>query len=148
MADRTAGKGKLYTAEILGLAVELARYPLDASMAYVSEASSKTCGSTLRIGLACRGSGGIEAVGMQVSACAIGQASAAIFARHVVGHDTASIINALSEIERWLEADGRAPSWAEIEILDPARAYPARHGAILLPWKAAVQALSKPEAAR
>ena len=36
------------------------------------------------------------------------------------------------------------PDWPDLEMLAPALPYPGRHGAILLPWRAAADALSKP----
>jgi hypothetical protein len=34
------------------------------------------------------------------------------------------------------------PDWPDIQQIEPARDYPGRHGAIALPWKAALDALS------
>jgi NifU-like protein involved in Fe-S cluster formation len=42
----------------------------------------------------------------------------------------------------WLDDEGPAPDWPDLTLVAPARAYPARHGAMLLPWKAAAAALS------
>jgi NifU-like protein involved in Fe-S cluster formation len=79
---------------------------------------------------------------MAVRACAVGQASAAIFARHAAGRSAQQISQSLTELEAWLAHDGELPDWPGLAVLEPARAYPARHGAMLLPWKAAVAALS------
>ena len=146
MASATAEK--LYTPQILGLAVELARYPLDGKMPLQGEARSQSCGSALKISLACHPSGSVEKCGMQVAACAIGQASAAIFARHVIGTSKQTLAASLSELQRWLDGDAGIPSWPEIETLNAARGFPARHGAILLPWRAAMQALSNAQSGR
>jgi NifU-like protein involved in Fe-S cluster formation len=83
---------------------------------------------------------------MRVRACAVGQAAAAIFAREAVGRDQAELAGALSQLEDWLAHKGEVPDWPGIAPLVPARAYPARHGAILLPWKAALAGLSSPVA--
>ena len=79
---------------------------------------------------------------MRVRACAVGQASAAIFARHATGRDLASMQGALERLEAWLADEGPEPDWPDLELVAAARAYPARHGAMLLPWKAACAALS------
>lgn len=134
---------KLYTPEILGLAVELAGFPLDASMRLSGEARSNSCGSTLQMSLSLNTDGHITAVGMQVVACAIGQASAAIFARHANESNTVYIETTLRELENWLASGGPLPTWPDIELIARARDFPGRHGAILLPWRAAEQALSK-----
>ncbi len=133
---------RLYTPELLALAVELAEYPpLDAAAAQ-GEARSPTCGSTLALDLALDNDGRIARLGMRVRACAVGQASAAIFARHARGRDLAAIRDALARLEAWLDDEGPAPEWPDLALVAPARAYPARHGAMLLPWKAAAAALS------
>ena len=134
---------KLYTTEILGLAVELADFPRLAAPHTTAEARSRTCGGTLTLDLQLDGAGRVEAVGLSVSACAIGQAAAAIFAREARGRGPEEMLAALGEIETWLEGGITLPRWPGIGVLDPARAFPARHGAILLPWKAATDALCK-----
>ena len=139
---------KLYTPEILGLAVELAAYPRLASPDRTAEARSRTCGGTLALDLALDGGGRVDALGLGVSACAIGQAAAAIFAREARGRGPEEMLAALGEIETWLDAGRAMPNWPGIAALEPATAFPARHGAILLPWKAAVDALCKEPLAR
>ena len=133
---------RLYTPELLALAVDLAKWPRLAGPALHGEARSPTCGSTLALDLALDGAGRIERLGMAVRACAVGQASAAIFAREAGGRSAEDIARTLGLIEAWLAGEGTAPDWPGLAPLDPARAYPARHGAMLLPWKAALAALS------
>lgn len=143
-----SGAQRLYTPELLALAVELARVPpLNAPDAH-GEARSPTCGSTLAIDLMLDDLGRIERLGMRVRACAVGQAAAAIFARHARGRDLASLAQTLSKLEQWLAGDGDMPEWPDLAIIAPARDYPGRHGAMLLPWKAAVAALSSASTAR
>lgn len=133
---------RLYTPELLALAVELADYPPLETARARAEARSPTCGSTLALDLALDGDGRIARLGMRVRACAVGQASAAIFARHAAGRDLADLRAALERFEAWLDDEGPAPGWPDLALVAPARAYPARHGAMLLPWKAALAALS------
>lgn len=134
--------GPLYTPELLALAVSLADHPLDGDLRLRGEAVSRTCGSTLTIGLRCDADGRIERVGMQVSACAVGQASAAIFARGAHGATAADVEAAEDAIASWL-AGGDTPGWPGIGKIAAARPHPGRHGAILLPWRAARAALFK-----
>lgn len=133
---------KLYTPAMLSAAVSLANYPPITDVSARGEARSSACGSTLTVDVAIAPSGQIEAIGMKVSACAVGQASAAIFARNAKGCDLAELERAFAGMEIWLRGDGPEPEWPEIELIAPARAYPARHGAVLLPWKATIAALS------
>ena len=135
--------GPLYTPELLALAVTLAESPLDDDLPLRGDAVSRTCGSTLTIGLQCDDAGRIERVGMKVSACAVGQAAAAIFAHGAQGASAQDLAAAEAAIASWL-AGGDRPAWPGIEKLSAARAHPGRHGAILLPWRAARAALSNP----
>lgn len=57
----------------------------------------------------------------------------------------AEIGHARGAIEGWLESGQNLPDWPGFGSLSAARAYPARHGAILLAWDAALDALSKAE---
>jgi NifU-like protein involved in Fe-S cluster formation len=141
------GGAVLYTPEILALAVELANFPLDRTHTLRGEAHSRICGSRVALSLDLNQIGRIEAIGAQVTACAIGQASGAIFLRSALGQDAAAIAAAAEEIEAWLAGGDALPSWPGVEALAAARAFPGRHGAILLPWRAALAALSNPVAA-
>lgn len=133
---------RLYTPELLALAVELAEWPpLETAEAH-GEARSPACGSVLAMDLALDPHDRIERLGMRVRACAIGQAAAAIFARHAQGRGGAEIRKVLEGLEAWLAVGEAPPSWPDLALIERARAYPGRHGAMLLPWKAAVAALS------
>lgn len=133
---------KLYTPEMLGLAVELAQWPTDETLALRGDARSQSCGSTLDMSLAIDEQGRIEQVGMRVRACAVGQAAAAIFARHAAGRDEESLRASLAAMRTWLAGEGDMPDWPDLSLIAAAREYPGRHGAILLPWQAAITALS------
>jgi NifU-like protein involved in Fe-S cluster formation len=131
----------LYTPQVLALATSLARFPLGDDLALRGSARSATCGSTIDLGLSCDANGKIEELGLRAHACAIGQASAAIFAVSALGCDAAAIQQAEAEIQDWL-GGGVLPPWLGFEAIAAARAYPARHGAILLAWRAALVALN------
>lgn len=86
----------------------------------------------------------ITASGARVTACAIGQASAALFLMGASGRSAPEIATTRATMEMWLGGAGDLPDWPGIAALSPARAFPARHAAILLPWEAALAALSNP----
>ena len=132
----------LYSPEILAAAVGLAAFPFDAELPLQGEARSRSCGSTLRIALSLDGQGRIVRIGCRAQACAVGQAAAQIFASAAPGRSAAEIASARSELALWLSGAGAAPDWQGIALLDAARDYPARHGAILLAWDAALAALA------
>jgi len=132
---------KLYTPEVLALATSLAAYPWDDSLPLKGSARSRSCGSTLALALSCDGSGRIARIGMRAQACAIGQAAAAIFAAEAMGQTGEQVADTHSRMGKWLAGEGPLPEWPGLDVLAPARAYPARHGAILLAWEAARDAL-------
>ena len=138
----------LYSPQMLALAVELADIPLDPRAPFSGEARSRTCGSTLALGCAIDGDGAISAIGMKVSACAVGQAAAAIFAHGAVGRIRKELLAAERGIAAWLSGGGKLPDWPRLEVLEPALPHKGRHEAILLPWRAALDALSKDAASR
>lgn len=138
---------RLYTPDVLAATVELAAYPLSADLPLRGEARSASCGSRLELGLALGADGRIARVGIAARACAIGQASAAIFASGVVGRAARDVIDAHGAIARWLAGDGPMPDWPRLSLVAPAAAYPARHGAMLLPWTAAMRALERADRA-
>lgn len=131
----------LYTPEILGLATALSEYGWDEALPFRGSARSRSCGSTLELGLSIDAQGRIARVGLRSQACAIGQAAAAIFARGAVGLSAAGLQSALAAMQDWLAGDAGLPDWPGIEALVPARDYPGRHSAILLAWQAASEAL-------
>ena len=134
---------KLYTPELLALATGLADFPLIDKLPLRAEERSRTCGSVLALGLALGDDGLVSAVGLKVSACAIGQASAALMAQGIRGERPGDVLITAAALERWLAGEGTLPHWPGIAALAPARDHPGRHGALLLPWKAASAALSQ-----
>ncbi len=132
----------LYSPEVLGLATALAAFPLSDDLPLRGSARAPVCGSTIELGMELDSEGRIERLGLKAHACAIGQATAALFARSAAGQDRGSIAATLEHLTSWLDDPAAAlPNWPGIEAIAAARAYPARHGAILLPWKAALAAL-------
>lgn len=135
---------RLYTPEVLGLATGLARFPLGDDLPLRGEARAPVCGSTIELGFRTGASGRIEQVGVRSHACAIGQAAAAIFVEAAPGLGAAVVAAALHDLEAWLnDPAAPLPDWPRLDRIAAARSYPARHGAILLPWKAALAALSQ-----
>lgn len=136
-----ASAAALYTPEVLALATGLAGYPLKDDLPLRGAARSPTCGSTLELGLTVDDQGRVSSIGLRAHACAIGQAAAAIFAAGVSGRTRRDIAASLGQIESWLTEPAREPSWPGFAAIARARDYPARHGAIVLAWKAALDAL-------
>lgn len=137
----------LYNRDILALAVATADFPpLDAPRHRVS-ARAPLCGSAIILHLDTDEAGRIAGVGLHVEACALGQASAALLARHAAGQGLAEIRATRDAMAAWFKGEGDEPRWPGFALLAPARDYPARHGAILLPFDAAIAALEEPATA-
>jgi NifU-like protein involved in Fe-S cluster formation len=134
---------RLYTPQLLGLATQLAAYPLEGEFAHQHEGRSKTCGSTVAIGLDLDEGGRIARIGLGVIACAIGQASAAIMGAGILGKSLEDMRDIDRAISVWLEHGNVLPEWHGFSALEPAREHHGRHAALCLPWKCALAALSK-----
>lgn len=139
---QAARPAKLYSAELLALATGLANHPFDPALPLQAEARSRSCGSMITLGLALDEDARIGRIGMRVSACAIGQASAMLLASHAKGTAPQDIIATADAIGHWLAGAGGLPDWPGLDLLAPVLAHPGRHGALMLPWTAACMALS------
>jgi NifU-like protein involved in Fe-S cluster formation len=140
----------VYNSRILDLAGNIPRlgrleHP-DAS----ATAHSKLCGSTVTVDLKMVGDT-VTDFAHDVKACALGQASSSIMARHVVGAK-ASELRALREgVRKMLKENGPPPGngeWADIAVLEPVRDFKARHASTMLTFDAVVDAINQIEAKR
>lgn len=112
-------------------------------------AHSRLCGSTVTVDVALDGDT-VTDFAHEVRACALGQASSAIMARHVVGA-TVPELKALKERMRaMLKENGPPPDgrWADLAFMEPVRDYRARHASTMLTFEAVVEACDKALAAR
>ena len=84
-----------------------------------------------------------------MKACALGQASASVLGRHVIGAGRDEIARARDELAAMLKSGGPAPGapFDELEVLQPARDYRNRHASILLAWDATLAAFDEALAA-
>jgi NifU-like protein involved in Fe-S cluster formation len=137
----------LYTPQVLALTTALAGFRLDDAFVLRSEARSRSCGSMLMLGLSFDANDRVERVGVRSQACAIGQASAAIFAQGAMGRHGEEIGTMAQAVAHWVAGEGELPDWPDLTTIARARDYPGRHGALLLPWNAALQLLSSRTAA-
>jgi NifU-like protein involved in Fe-S cluster formation len=133
----------LYTPEILHLAVSLAQFGRLPAPDCTIERTARPCGSSIILDLSFNSQAIVNEIGMHISACAFGQAAAAILARGIVGRDAGQLLAARDALALWLhDAAAPMPDWPHIEMLAAARAHPARHGAILLPFAAAADVMN------
>lgn len=136
-------RAALYSPQLLALAVELADYPYEPGARCHGEARSRTCGSEVRISCDMDNGGALTSLGLRVSACAVGQAAAAIFARSAEGRSSNELRETEEALRKWLAGEAGEPDWPGIAAIEPALAHAGRHSAILLAWQAARHALCK-----
>ena len=140
----------IYNRRILELAADIPRLGrLDRPDASAT-AHSKLCGSTVTVDLALGAEDRVADFAHEVRACALGQASSSLMARHVVGA-SANELRALREAVRaMLKQGAAAPAgpWADFAVLEPVRDFKARHASTLLTFDAVVDALDQIAAKR
>ena len=139
----------LYNSQILELAASIPRSRRLEQPDATATAHSKLCGSTITIDLKMDGDRVVD-FGQTVKACLLGQSSAAIMGRHVVGASAAQVRKIAAGVRRMLKEGGAPPDeeWPEIKLLEPVRTYKARHASTLLVFDAVEDAIRQIEARR
>ena len=107
-------------------------------------AHSKLCGSTVIVDLSVA-DGVVTDFAHDVKACALGQASASIMARHIAGASVEELRGVREAMRKMLKENGPAPEgrFAELKFLEPVRGYKARHASTLLTFDAVVDCLDQ-----
>ena len=139
---------RLYSGRILALAADiphLGRLPAPQGTA---RKRSPLCGSTVTADVTLR-DGRVAAFAQDVKACALGQASAAVVGRAVIGRSLAELEAARAQLSALLKDGGPVPAapFDGLEVLLPARDYRNRHASILLAIEAACAAVAEAERA-
>lgn len=139
----------VYNSRILELAGNIPRLGRLSAPDASATAHSKLCGSTVTIDLKMDGDT-VTDFAHDVKACALGQASSSIMARHVVGARADELRSLRENVRRMLKENGSPPSgeWADIAVLEPVRDYKARHASTMLTFDAVVSAIDKIEEQR
>lgn len=140
----------IYNRRILELAADIPRLGRLASPDASATAHSKLCGSTVTIDLVLDPDGVVTDFAHEVKACALGQASASLMARHVVGAGAEELREVRQAMRRMLKDNGPVPAgaWADLGVLEPVRDFKARHASTLLTFDAVVDALDQIAARR
>lgn len=130
----------LYNARILRLAASIPHHVrLAAPMASV-EKRSPVCGSRVTVDVATDDAGRVADLGLEVRACALGQASAALMAEHAIGKSADELAAVRDALAYWLAGGGGPPDWPGLDVFTPARPHSARHASIRLAFEAAAEA--------
>ena len=96
--------------------------------------ASRVCGSEVTVDLVMK-DGVVADFGMEAKACALGQASASILARNILGADADELYRLRDEMRAMLKDGAPPPSgarWRDLALLAPIRDYPQRHASTLL----------------
>src|SRR5438874_3856611 len=139
----------IYNKKIIELAGNIPRLGRLAAPDASATAHSKLCGSTVTVDLKMDGPV-VADFAHDVKACALGQASSSIMARHVVGSNASELRELRDTVRRMLKENGRPPEgkWADIAVLEPVRDYKARHASTMLTFDAVASAIDQIEAKR
>ncbi len=111
-----------------------------------SEKHSKLCGSKVRVYLK-MDHGTVTDFAHEVRACALGQASSSIMARHVIGATADEIRKAREDMLAMLKEGGEGPEgrFEDMRYLRPVKDYKARHASTMLTFEAVVDAINQIE---
>ena len=140
---------EIYNKRILELAANIPRLGRLSAPQASATAHSKLCGSTVTVDLAMEGDT-VTDFAHEVKACALGQASSSIMARHVVGAKAEELRAVRDSMRSMLKENGPPPDgrWADLAVLEPVRDYKARHASTMLTFDAVVDAIGKIETRR
>lgn len=139
---------KLYSGRILELAASIPHQGRLSAPMGSAKKRSPLCGSTITADVMVEG-GRIEAFAQDVKACALGQASASVLGRVVLGRSLPELEAARDALRAMLKEGGPVPAapFDGYEVLLPARDYKNRHASILLALDAVCEAMAAAEAA-
>ncbi|MBD1205110.1 MAG: iron-sulfur cluster assembly scaffold protein [Rhodobacteraceae bacterium] len=140
---------KLYSGRILELAADIPHLGRLSEPDGSAKKRSPLCGSTVTVDLTLDGDR-IARFGQDVKACALGQASASVTARAILGRTREEVAQARAELDAMLKRGGPVPAapFDGLEVLLPARDYANRHASILLSLDATLAALDEALKAR
>jgi NifU-like protein involved in Fe-S cluster formation len=139
----------IYSQRILELAANPPRAQRLPHPDATATAQSKLCGSRVTVDLSMRGEV-VTDYGQSVRACLLGQTSAAVMGREIVGSTAAELRAVGTAMRKMLKEGGPPPNgrWADLTALEPVKDYKARHASTLLVFDAVESAIAEIEARR
>ncbi len=130
----------LYNKDILRLAASIPHHQRLADPQASVEKRSPTCGSRVTADVR-MADGRLAELGLDVKACALGQASASLMAAQAIGLTAAELADARDRLTAYLAGESEALDfWPGLAVLAPARGYPARPASIRLGFEAIAEA--------
>jgi nitrogen fixation NifU-like protein len=101
-----------------------------------------TCGDRVSVTMTLDDSGRITGLAHETQACVLAQASAAILAAQLPGHEPAEVENLRTRVAAMLQGDAApAAPFQEYAVLAGAAQHRSRHKCVLLPLDAVLDAL-------
>ena len=133
---------KLYSKQILGLASQIPHLQPISAPQGESKVRAPLCGSTVSASVVLE-DGTVSQYSQNVKACALGQASAAILGKSIIGLTRSELQSGRDQLAMMLKDSGPTPTepFEEYVVLSPAREYKNRHASILLAFDAALVAI-------
>jgi len=109
-----------------------------------AKAHSKLCGSTVLVDLKMQ-DGVVTDFAHEVKACALGQATSSVMARHIIGSTEAELRALQAQMTAMLKENGAPPEgrFEDLRFFEPVRDYKARHASTLLTFDAVVDCLDQ-----
>lgn len=135
---------QLYSGRILALAADIPHLGRLPAPDGTSRKRSPLCGSTVTVDVMVK-AGRVVDFAQDVKACALGQASASVLGRVVIGRSLAELVTARDALQAMLKDGGPVPAapFDGYDVLTPARDYKNRHASILLALDAACDAVTE-----
>lgn len=136
----------VYSARLLDLAADIPHSGAIEAPDARASAHSKLCGSTVSVEIQVEDDR-IVGFGQTVKACLLGQASASIVGREVIGTPFAEFRQIAAQMRAMLKENGAPPTgrWSDLALLEPVRPYKARHASTLLIFDAVERAIDMVE---
>ncbi len=133
----------LYSARILKLAANMPGAGRLAAPHGTAQRTAKLCGSRVTVDVVLDDAGRVSDFAQDVSACALGQAAAAVLGASVLGADLPEIEMAGAGLRAMLQDGGDPPvgRFCDLAMLEPVKDFPARHASTLLAFEAAAEAV-------
>ncbi len=134
----------MYNARILEFAGNIPHIGRLQSPDATAKAHSKLCGSTVIVDLKVR-DGIVVDFAHEVKACALGQATSSVMARHIIGSTEAELRELQAQMTAMLKDNGEPPEgrFEDLRFFEPVRDYKARHASTLLTFDAVVDCLDQ-----
>ncbi len=139
----------VYNAKILALAGNIPRQGRLSDPDASATMHSRLCGSTVTVDLRLEGDR-VADFAHDVKACALGQASSSLMARHIVGASATDLRALRERVRAMLKEGGPVPDgdFAEFAVLEPVKDFKARHASTLLTFDAVVDCLNQIDSQR